>query len=152
MAPSRSESVTGSMLAMGLVAIGAILFGILLLVVAAMVWQEMKRLPEPQPVYVIEEAVPFVMGRLGDGPMARLDRDDVLRILEWEVFYLQGLDVPRDHSERPAPVAGSPEAISFIVERSGDRYEPADVAEVLAGEAEYLVGIGAVGSPVEEAK
>jgi len=88
--------------------------------------------------------------RLGDGPLSRLDTDDVLRILEWEVFYLQGLDVPRDHSHHPAPVAGSSEAISFIVERSGGIYEPSDVADVLAGEAEYLVGIGAVGSPVGE--
>jgi hypothetical protein len=137
---------------MGLVAIGAILFAVLLLVIAAMVWQETRLLPDPQPVYVIEEAVPFVMGRLGDGAMARLDRDDILRILEWEVHYLQGLDLPRDHSTRPSPVAGSDHAIDFIVERSGHIYDRADVAEVLAGEVEYLIGIGAVGAAVEEGK
>jgi hypothetical protein len=129
---------------MDFVTIGAILFAVALLVVAAMVWQEMTNGPERHPVYVIEEAVPFVWERLGDGPLSRLDRDDVLRILEWEVFYLQGLD-PRSST----PVSGSEEAIGFIVERSNGAYSPADVAEVLQGEAAYLVGIGAVGAVVE---
>ena len=135
---------------MGLVAIGALLFAILLLVVAAMVWQETRQLPEQQPVYVIEEAVPFVVQRLSDQALSRLDGDDVLRILEWEVFYLQGLDVPR--AVRPAPVAGSDQAIEFVVERTDGAYERSDVAEVLAGEAEYLASIGAVGTVVEEGR
>lgn len=129
---------------MDLVTIGAILFALALLVVAAMVWQEMTSAPDQHPVYVIEEAVPFVWERLGDGALSRLDRSDVVRILEWEVFYLQGLD-PRSST----PVSGSEEAIGFIVERSSGAYSPADVADVLAGEAAYLVDIGAVGAVAE---
>ncbi len=138
---------------MSLLAIGAVLFGVFLLIVAAMVWQETRRSPEPTAVYVIEEAVPFVFTRLSDGAMARLDTDDVLRILEWEVRYLQGLDIPRDHSENPSPVAGSDDAIVYIVEKTataGYDYQLRDVMEVLAHEREYLVDIGAVGDPVEE--
>lgn len=133
---------------MSLVAIGAVLFALLLLVVAAMVWQEARNPGAPRAVYVIEEAVPFVFQRLSDGAAARLDEDDVLRILEWEVRYLQGLDIPRDHSERPAPVAGSTDAIAFISDRvaaSGHPYRHADIAEVLEHEVAYLIDIGAVG-------
>ena len=115
-----------------------------------MVWQETRSLPEAHPVYVIEEAVPFVMGRLGDDALFRLDSDDVLRILEWEVFYLQGLDGPESHSTDRSPVAGSEEAVEFIVGRSGSIYEPRDVAEVLDGEAAYLFDIGAIGAAVEQ--
>jgi hypothetical protein len=139
---------------MSLLAIGAVLFGLFLLIVAAMVWQETRRHPNLSAVYVIEEAVPFVFGRLSEGAIARLDTDDVLRILEWEVHYLQGLEVPRDHSEHPSPVAGSEDAIVYIFEKTaaaGHDYRLEDVIEVLKHEQAYLVDIGAVGSPVEEA-
>ena len=138
---------------MSLLAIGAVLFGVFLLIVAAMLWQEVRRHPEQSAVYVIEEAVPFVFARLSDGAMARLDTDDVLRILEWEVRYLQGLDVPRDHSDNPSPVAGSEDAIVYIFEKTataGYDYQLQDVIEVLAHERDYLVEIGAVGLPAEE--
>lgn len=133
---------------MDIVAVGALLFGVLLFVIAGLVWQETKNTPARHSVYVIEEAVPFVMGRLSDKALTTLDQDDVLRILEWEVFYLQGLDAPRDHSDHPSPVAGSDEAIDFIVERSPISYAREDISEVLEGEAAYLVSIGAVGSAV----
>ena len=132
------------------VAVGAILFAVFLLIVAALVFQELRKPAAASPTYVLDEVVPYAFERLSERAAARVDRDGVKRILEWEVFYLQGLDVPRDHSARPAPVAGSAEAIDFIQERSGEAYDRADVAEVLAGEAQFLVGIGAVGSAVEE--
>lgn len=138
---------------MSVLAIGAVLFGLFLLIVAAMVWQETRKGPEPTAVYVIEEAVPFVYERLSDGAMQRLDVDDVLHILEWEVRYLQGLDIPRDHSDNPAPVAGSDDAIVFIFEKTaaaGFDYKLQDVIEVLDHERAYLVDIGAVGEPVED--
>ncbi|MEE8330801.1 MAG: hypothetical protein V3R84_03435 [Acidimicrobiia bacterium] len=135
---------------MDIVAVGALLFGVLLFVIAGLVWQETKNTPPRHSVYVIEEAVPFVMGRLSDGALATLDSDDVLRILEWEVFYLQGLDAPRDHSAHPSPVAGSDQAIDFIIERSPISYTREDISEVLDGEAAYLVSIGAVGPAVEQ--
>lgn len=139
---------------MSLLAVGVVLFAFFLLIVAAMVWQETRRNPNTTAVYVIEEAVPFVYARLSDAAMVRLDTDDVLRILEWEVRYLQGLDVPRDHSANPSPVAGSEDGIVYIIEKTagaGYDYRLEDVIEVLEYEQGYLVDIGAVGDPVEEA-
>ncbi len=141
---------------MGAVALGAILFGVLLLVAAAFVWQEASLAPDAETTYVIEEVVPFAYHLLSDQAMGHLYVDDVRRILEWEVRYLQGLasrgagngDAPR--SVGPL-VAGSDEGVTFIINRAaqhGHLYEAADVLEVLAGEAAYLVDIGAVGPPV----
>lgn len=139
---------------MSLVAIGAVLFALLLLGVAAMVWQETRGSSASEITYVIEEAVPFAFARLSDDASAALDRDDVLRILEWEVRYLQGLDIPRHHLDHPAPVAGSAAAVDFILEstaNAGRGYERRHVEEVLEHEAAYLADIGAVGGAVEEA-
>ena len=137
---------------MGAVALGAMLFALLLLIVAAMVWQEARKAPDTSATYVIEEVVPFAYRGLSEGAADRLDLDDITRILEWEVYYLQGLD-RSGNGARPAPVAGSAEAVQFIIERcrvQGREYRAADVAEVLAQEAAYLVDIGAVGPAVEE--
>ena len=137
---------------MGLVAVGALLFAFFLLIVAVMVVQEARKAQPGPPVYVIEEVVPFAFRRLSDGAMARLDVDDVQRILEWEVFYLQGLASRSNGAEGVGgPIAGSPEAVDFIHIRAsgaGYDYEVSDIEEVLSQEAAYLVDIGAVGPPV----
>ncbi len=135
---------------MSAVAAGAIFFGILLLIVAGMVLQETRRRPAGEIVYVLEEVVPFVHGRLDDDTFARLDRDDVQRILEWEVHYLQRLD---KRANGDAPVAGSDVAVDYVLDRtaaSGHSYQREDVVEVLAREADYLAEIGAVGPPLGE--
>lgn len=137
---------------MGAVALGAVLFAVFLLIVAAMVWQEAKASADSEPVYVLDEVVPFVYSRLSEEGAAHLDDDDVMRILEWEVLYLQGL--PRNGEiAGPGPVAGSVEALRFIVDRSrseGIEYREEDVAEVLALEVAYLVDIGVVGPQADE--
>ena len=136
---------------MGLVAVGALLFALFLLVVAVMVLQEARKTQPGPPVYVIEEVVPFAFRRLSDDVMSRLDLDDVQRIMEWEVFYLQGLATRGNGSSGAQPVAGSDEAVEFIRERAeaaGYSYEAADIEEVLLQEAAYLMEIGAVGPPV----
>ncbi len=135
---------------MSAVAAGAIFFGVLLLIVAGMVIQETRRRPAGEIVYVLEEVVPFVHQRLSDDAFARVDRDDVQRMLEWEVHYLQGL-ARRGNGD--APVAGGDEALEYVLDRtaaSGHRYRREDVAEVLAREADYLAEIGAVGPPLGE--
>ncbi len=135
---------------MSAVAAGAIFFGILLLIVAGMVIQETRRRPAGEIVYVLEEVVPFVHQRLSDGTFARIDRDDVQRMLEWEVYYLQGIDRPANGD---APVAGGDDAVEYVMERTaaaGHAYRRSDVAEVLAREADYLAEIGAVGPPLGE--
>ncbi len=135
-----------------IVAFVGLLIGLLLLIVALMVWQEARRRPSYEPLeYVVEDAVKHVQEGLSQG--SRLTRADIRRILEWEVFYLQGL--AQDDRKNPVEtVAGGHEAsVEFIAseieERHGVSYPLVDIEEVLRLEADYLRAIGAVGEPVE---
>lgn len=136
---------------MGVVATGAILFALLLLVVAVLVWQEVRHSASADTaVYWMPEAVRYVSDRLSDGARGRLGDDGVRLILEWGVHFHQVV-APREEGRRP--VIGSGDALEYIIGRSeehGRAYDPVDIAEVLAVETEYLVEIGAVGGPVED--
>lgn len=136
---------------MGAVAVGAILIALLLVVVAALVWQEARRdVVSDPPVYLVEEATRFVYDRLSDAAASHLDLDHVRRILEWGIYYNQ-IIVAR--GERRRPIVGSGDAIEFIMERgaaAGIDLDPLHIAEVMAAETDYLVDIGAIGVPVEE--
>ena len=132
--------------------LGALLVAVLLAVAAAMVWQEAVRRPVDEPVtYVLEDAVRFIHARFGPG--SQLARDDVRRILEWEVIYLQGVSPKHSGPLQPVRVGGSDDAVQFIMtqitRRSGPRYSEEAIRAVLGGEAEYLATIGALGSAVE---
>ncbi|HEY5649958.1 MAG TPA: hypothetical protein VIW46_00810 [Acidimicrobiia bacterium] len=127
------------------------LVAVFLLIVAALVWQEAKsRTYDEGPVYVIEDAVDFVMGRLGAG--SQLARSDVLRILEWEIYYLQGLAQDNRHNPVETVAGGDTAAVGYITaqiaEKNNVTYDSGDVAAVLAVEADYLASIGAVGGRV----
>lgn len=133
--------------------VGALLVAVLLVIAAAMVWQEAVQNQVAQPLtYVLEDAVDFVHERFG--PESPLTRDDVRRILEWEVVYLQGVKPRRGSMLQPVRVGGSEEAVRFIAaqisDRSGPRYSDEAIAAVLQGEAEYLASIGALGRAAEE--
>ena len=124
--------------------------GCLLVVLGLIVWQEGKRRREPREplTYVIEDAVRFI----GDRITVPLKRYDIRRILEYEIFYLQGL-AQKDRSNPVETVAGGHDAsIEFIVGEIEAKhrviYSRDDVARVLAFEAEYLAEIGAVGEAV----
>jgi hypothetical protein len=131
----------------------ALLVGVLLVIVALMVWQEAKRRPSYEPLeYVVSDAVKHIVERLSDD--TTLDRADVRRILEWEVFYLQGL-AQEDRSNPVETVAGGHQAsIEYIADqihtKHGVSYPHIEIEEVLRLEADYLVAIGAVGDPVGE--
>lgn len=133
--------------------LGALLIAVLLGIAAAMVWQEAVKRPTDQPLtYVLEDAVSFVHADFGtDSP---LSRDDIRRILEWEVIYLQGVSPRSSGPLQPVRVGGSDDAVRFIsrqiTRRSGPRYSDEVIAAVLEGEARYLASIGALGSPVED--
>ena len=137
---------------MGAVAVGALLVAVLAVIIAAMLWQEIRRRPADGPVtYLIDEATRFVYDRLRDNTTHRLDLDDVRRILEWGLYYTQVV-APRSNGDHPQ-VFGSGEALEYVVARSADEgfdYDPIDVAEVMAAESVYLIEIGAVGERVEE--
>lgn len=135
-----------------LVAFVGLLGTVLLFVVAALVWQEARsRSMDGGPVYVLEDAVDHVMAGLA-GTGSRLRRSDVLRILEYEIFYLQGL-AQEDRRNPVETVAGGTEAsISYIgqqiAEKHGAIYPHDEIEAVLVLEAGYLVRIGAVGTTV----
>ena len=132
----------------------AFLVGVFLLILALMVWQESKRRPSYEALeYVVEDAVKHVEAGLEAEGAVALRRADIRRILEWEVFYLQGL--AQDKRRNPVEtIAGGHEAsISYIIEqiasKHGVSYAQRDVESVLRHEADYLVRIGAVGDAVD---
>ncbi|HEY5889775.1 MAG TPA: hypothetical protein VIW94_03620 [Acidimicrobiia bacterium] len=136
-----------------LVAFIGLLVGLLLVIVAMVVYQEAKRRPSYDPLeYVIDDAVKHIAERLQADGKTGLSSNDILRIIEWEIFYMQGL--AQDNRNNPVEtVAGGHEAsVDFIVaeirEKHGVTHSPEDVADVLRYEADYLVQIGAVGEPV----
>jgi len=135
---------------MGAVAAGAILTALLLAIVAVMVWQAAGRLSVDEPaVYSVDDATSFVWDRLSQRATARLTAGDVRTLLEWGIDYHQVV-APRDEGRRP--VVGSGDAIEYLMHRgaaAGRAYEPIDLAEIIATEIEYLLSIGAVGTPVE---
>ena len=135
-----------------IVAFVALLVGVFLVIVAMIVWQEAKRRPSYEPLeYVVEDAVKHVQAGLGDE--AKMSRADIRRVLEYEVFYLQGL--AQDDRKNPVEtVAGGHDSsvdyiVSEIEAKHGVAYSPQDIEDVLRLEADYLMAIGAVGDPVE---
>ncbi len=134
------------------VAFVGLLAGLLLVVIALVVWQEARRRPSYEPLeYVIEDAVKHVHERLPQD--SSLKRQDVRRILEWEVFYLQGL-AQDDRSKPVETVAGghlaSIEYIAAQIQQTQDvSYSHGQIESVLDLEADYLLAIGAIGDPVE---
>lgn len=137
------------------VTVAALLLAVFLVVIAAMVWQEAKRRSgSDQLIYSVDDAVDFALQDLDQEVRGRLGRAGVRRILEWEVFYLQGL-ADRKHAREVTVVAGGHgPAVEYIAEqikgRHGATYDVGDIRAVLAGEARYLATIGAVGEPVED--
>ncbi len=142
--------MSGSALALVAVLVGAFLF-----IVALVVWQEARRRPSYDPLtYVVEDAVRHVETGLAQEGQPTVPRADIRRILEWEVYYLQGL-AQEDRSKPVETVAGGHEAsVDFILDqvatKHGVSYARRDVENVLRLEADYLYRIGAVGDPVED--
>lgn len=129
------------------------LIGVLLVIVALMVWQEAKRRPSYEPLeYVVNDAVKHVTERLPED--VGLRSPDVRRILEWEVFYLQGLAQENRKNPVETVAGGHDLSVDYIADqihqKHGVSYSDDQIAEVLRLEADYLVAIGAVGEPVGE--
>ena len=137
------------------VVVAALLLAIFLVIIAAMVWQEAKRRSMISGlVYSVDDAVDFVHSELDQDVRTRLGRAGVRRVLEWEVYYPQGLADGKKTKEVAVVAGGHGPAVDYIEEqitrRHGITYDLADIRAVLAGEARYLVAIGAVGEPVED--
>ena len=116
----------------------------------AMFWQESRRMRQPAAIYGVEDSIEWIWEGLGDDKLG-LKKSDVRRILEWEMHYLQQPDVWDDDA---AAVVGGDAAAAYAQEKAleeGYAYEPAQIFAVLDLQASYLVAIGAVGEPVEDA-
>lgn len=136
-----------------IIAFVAVLVGAFLVIVAMLVWQEARRRPSYEPLeYVVNDAIKHIAERLPED--AQLSNTDIRRILEWEVYYLQGL--AQDDRKNPVEtIAGGHElSVDYIADQIRTKhdvsYSQEEIAEVLRLEADYLVAIGAVGEPVGE--
>ena len=135
-------------------ALVALLFGAFLVILALVVWQEARRRPSYEPLeYVVDDAVKHIEEGLAAEGDTDLRRGDIRRILEWEVFYLQGL-AQDDRMNPVETVAGGHDAsVTWIMEqiaqKHGVSYPRDDVEAVLRHEADYLFRIGAVGEKVD---
>lgn len=136
---------------MGAVAAGAILLAVLLLIAAGFLLQGSRRGDVlAAATYLIDDAARFVHERLSPAAAGRLSVGRVRQVLDWQIHWQQVV-APREGL--PRPVVGSGEAMEYVLTRGleeGVALEPLDVAEVMAAEVEYLLAIGAIGTPVEE--
>jgi hypothetical protein len=125
------------------------LFAVLLAVSALVIWQHASRTQPQEITFGVTDAVDFILRRLAPEVAARLGRAGVQRVVEWEIFYLQGL--AQDRRRQPVvTVAGDYEpAVEYIVaeifRRHAVTYSAADVSAVLDEEVAYLASIGAIG-------
>ena len=127
---------------------GPLFFAVMMAVVlafgVAVFWQESKRMSQKEVIYGVEDSIEYVWEGLGDDRHG-LSKDDIRRILEWEMFYLQQPDLWED--DRP-PVVGGDAAATFAQEKSyeaGYAYEPNQIFAVLDLQTSYLEAIGAIG-------
>ncbi|HJQ76379.1 MAG TPA: hypothetical protein VJ948_03845 [Acidimicrobiia bacterium] len=131
----------------------ALLIGVLLVIVALMVWQEARRRPTYEPLeYVVNDAIKHIAENLPEDNDLRTP--DIRRILEWELFYLQGLAQDDRRNPVETVAGGHPLSVEYIADQIRTKhdvsYSQGEIEEVLRLEADYLVAIGAVGEPVGE--
>lgn len=125
------------------------LVAVLLVIVALVIWQHAQRQGPREITFGIENAVSFIAARLDREVRNRLGTDGIRRVVEWEVFYLQGL--AQENRRHPVEtVAGDyGPAVEFIqaeIARVHDRtYTASDIGAVLVLGVTYLQSIGAVG-------
>ncbi len=145
----------GSMSGATIIAVAALFLALLLAIGAVMVWQEARsRSMAGPPAYIIEDAITTAWEHLDEATRRRITRAGVRRIIEWEVFYLQGLADKRAARRGVTVVAGGDDvAVRYVVGELANRghdYSADDVRRVLEGEAAYLRSIGAIGEVAGE--
>lgn len=133
-----------------------VVLGIACAIAAWFVAREAGRLSAepPPPVFDIEEAYDWVVENLPDVVAATLTPDDVRRILDFQIEYLQRQGVTGNGSSMHTPgdvVIGGAETVDYIVEQSratGEEYLPEQVYAVIDTQLAYMRAIGAVGGRV----
>jgi hypothetical protein len=132
---------------------GVLAVGLVIGIAAILVIREAGRIAdEPPPaLFDPDDAFEFVVEELPDDVAATLTPDDVRRILDFEVEFLQQRGAVRNGSSRhvTGPVVfGGPETTAYILERAsatGEPYQAEQVHAVLDTQLRYLRAIGAVG-------
>jgi hypothetical protein len=135
------------------IALGGLLGAVFLSVVAILLWQEAKRRHGvDEAVYVVSDALRYVRDHLPPEIRQRIGEVGIQRIIEWELFYLQGLAQKNRRHPVETVAGGSPTAIDYIAlqiaKRHGVEIPSEEIRAVLEMEAEYLHSIGAVGDRV----
>lgn len=121
-----------------------------------MAWQEATARDAPaDPEYILGDAVAWIRSRLSAEMRRRVTAEDVLAILEWQVYLLQTSVRGIRPGEAEVIVGATEESVAYICEQlevTQDRkIDPDDVAVVLSEQGAYLASIGAVGGPVTDA-
>jgi hypothetical protein len=135
----------------GAIVLGAALLAVFLLIVAALLVQEARsRGRTAEPVYGVEDATDHAMAHLPDEVRDRLGRDNVRRVLEWQVAFLQGL--ARDDDGLPIVVGSTEGTVDHIragLARKGHHLAAGDIGAVLETQGGYLETLGLIGDPAD---
>jgi len=136
-----------------IVLIALVVFAIAVVTVGAVV-NRLAAAP-PTSVFDLDEAVHFVADRLPDDLTAELSYDDVRKLLQWHLDYLEekGVATEADVGALPSGpiIAGEDEGVAFVLGRATDdglEIDDVAVVEVLEAETAYLTAIGAIGGEV----
>jgi len=126
---------------------------VLLLITAAVTWQHRRRPERGEVTLGTEDAVEFIVSRIDAEVFERLGRTGLRRIVEWEIFYLQGL-AQEDRRHPVDSIAGDYQPaviyiVSQIATRHGATYAASDVGKVLEKLVGYMASIGAIGQIAE---
>ncbi len=140
------------------VVLGALAFGLILLIAAVAILRESHRLAElpPRPTFDPDAALEWVIQHLADHAAATLTVDDVRVILELQLQYFKAKGVSQNgstaHPVGPVVIGGS-ETVSYILERAaarGEIFTAEQVHAVVETQMAYLRAIGAVGTKADD--
>jgi hypothetical protein len=135
--------------------VGLLILGLVLAIAAAFVVREAGRIArEPPPaLFDTEDALAWVVEHVPDDVAATLTVDDVRRILELQLEFLEARSTAGNGhatgADQPV-VFGDAETVSYILEQAGaagETYLPEQIRGVLDTQLSYLRSIGAVGPP-----
>jgi hypothetical protein len=138
------------------VVVGVLVVGLVTGIGAWLVVREAGRLARNPPgaLFDTADAYEWVIEQLPDDVAATLTPDDVRRILDLQIEFLEGAMPPSNGtgSGSDAPiVVGGGDQIEYILERAaatGDSYLPEQVDAVVETQLAYLRSIGAIGPEV----
>ena len=107
-------------------------------------------------IYDRDEAVDYVADLLPDDVTAQLTYEELARLLQFHLDYLEARGVAHAQGEDSVPAgpafASEDDALAWVIGRavdSGLHVEDVWVAQVVAANERYLRAIGAIGAPID---